>query len=95
MSPRVRGVNRRLFESPVLLVAWSEGQLQRELNLAGRCRGAGYDPRRGAGGPARKNDRVRKTNVCAVQQVKGFSPELQPGPLGNGSGLKQRKIQGS
>src|SRR3989442_7676104 len=65
----------------------SEHQFQPKLNLAG-TRGCARDfARRGTDAIARKDDRVRKTEVCSVGKVKGFGPEQNSRPFRDCGGL--------
>src|SRR2546426_10953307 len=69
----------------------SEHQFQPKLNLAG-TRGCARDfARRGTDAIARKDDRVRKTEVCPVCNVKAFSPEQHARPFRDWGGLEDRQ----
>ena len=74
-------------------IHWSKYEFQPKLNLAG-SRGRARDfARSGTETVAGKDDRVRKTEVSSVRDVKKFGPKLHTRPFRDTGALGRGEIE--
>src|SRR5439155_18749909 len=70
----------------------SEEQLQAELNLSGRCGGCSDEACRGVDCASGKYNRIGNTEVCMVESVEEFRPELYVRFFRHDDIFKQRQV---